>query len=317
MISLNPRALACLSEVVHFGSLRRAAQHMNVDPSSVSRQISALEEEIGHRLLERSSSGARPTAAGKLLIEHYKQQLSSQAATLSRLGALSDLSEGEVRIAVGEGFIADLIAQPLQEFLRAHPGIELEVRMAGANEAVGLIKDDSVDFAFIYSPPEDYQLLVHADTAQPMELITPPDHPLLESDAPVQLAELEGYPFAMIRNSTGMGQLMRIAARLERIELKPRLRTNSVAVLINFVKSGIGVTFMPKLTVMRDIEQGHICARPAAASALSGARARIVSHRNRELSLASMKCLTYLRRATRFFNGDAPLVLRCTHHSAD
>ncbi len=272
----------------------------------MSRQISALEEEVGHRLLERSSSGTRPTAAGKLLIEHYKQQLSSQAATLSRLGALSDLSEGEVRIAVGEGFIADLIAQPLQTFLRSHPGIELEVRMAGANEAVGLIKDDTVDFAFIYSPPEDYQLLVHADTAQPMDLITAPGHPLLDIKGPIRLRELENYPLAVIHNSTGMGQLMKIAARLEQVELKPRLRTNSVAVLTNFVKSGIGVTFMPKLTVMKEVEQGHICCKTAFAPALNGARARIVSHRNRELSIASLTCLEYLRGATRFFSGDAP-----------
>lgn len=306
MISLNPRALACLSEVVHFGSLRRAAQYLNVDPSSVSRQISTLEEDVGHRLLERSSTGTRATAAGKLLIEHYKVQLASQAATLSRLGALSDLSEGEVRIAVGEGFIADLIALPLQTFLRTHPGIELEVRMAGANEAVGLIKDDTVDFAFIYSPPEDNQLLVHADTVQPMDLITAPGHPLLSLAGPVRLSQLADYPLALIHNSTGMGQLMTIAARLEHVELKPRLRTNSVAVLTNFVKSDIGVTFMPMLTVIEEIEQGHICCKAAAAPALNGARARIVSHRNRELNIASLTCLQYLRGATRFFNGDAP-----------
>lgn len=307
MISLSPRALAYLSEVIHHGSLRRAAQHLNIDPSAISRQLSILEETVGQRLLERSAQGARATAAGRLLIDFHRQQLASQAATLSRLGALRGLHEGQVCIAVGEGFIADLIAHPLQAFLRRHPGIELEVRMAGANEAVGLVKEDAVDFAFIYSPPEDGQLQVHADTWQPMELITPPGHPLLGSAEPISMRAIEGESLALIHSSTGMGQLALIAARLEQVELKPKLRTNSVAVLTHFVKSGIGVTFMPRLTVQHEIEQGSICSVPVAASALRGARARIVSHRDRELSLASSACLEYLRNATRFFSSDAPV----------
>ena len=45
-----------------------------------------------------------------------------------------------MRLAVGEGFIADLISQPLQSFILRYPGIELEVRMAGANEGVALVR---------------------------------------------------------------------------------------------------------------------------------------------------------------------------------
>ena len=77
-----------------------------------------------------------------------------------------------MRLAVG----ADLISQPLQSFILRYPGIELEVRMAGANEGVALVKEDAVDLALVYAPVEDGELDVHVDTRQPLDLIIPANH---------------------------------------------------------------------------------------------------------------------------------------------
>ena len=91
---------------------------------------------------------------------------------------------------------------------------------------------------------------------------------------------LRNESLALIHNSTGMGQLAVIAAQLERIELRPKLRTNSVAVLTNFVKSGIGVAFMPELTVSHRSRPGisvacrwptRRCATPARGSSATRA----------------------------------------------
>ncbi len=322
MIQLSQRALAYLNEVIHHGSLRRAARHLNVDPSAISRQLVALEEQLGIRLLERTPQGVRSTEAGELLVGHYRQQRASEEGVLSRLSDLQGLRQGKVRIAVGEGFVADLIAQPLQSFILRYPGIELEVRMAGANEAVGLVKEDAVDFALVYSPAEDGALAIHVDTRQPLDLIVPPDHALTRLDGPVPMSALRGESLALIYNNTGMGQLADVVAQLEHVELRPKLRTNSVAVLTNFVKSGIGVAFMPELTVIQELERGQIRRLPLANAALRDARARIVSHKGRELTVASIACLEHLQRGMRFFSGDAPsfeaepvLPLRHRHQS--
>ncbi|WP_417661245.1 LysR family transcriptional regulator [Pseudomonas sp.] len=306
---INQRALAYLNEVIHHRSLRRAAQHLNIDPSAISRQISALELELDTRLLERTAQGVSPTEAGEMLVAHYRQQQANDRGVLSRLSDLRGLRQGHVRIAVGEGFIADLISQPLQSFILSHPGIDLEVSMAGANEAIGLVKEDAVDFALVYAPAEDDSLHVHVDTLQPLDLITPPDHPLAQSTSPISMAALRNESLALIHNSTGMGQLAVIVAQLEHLQLRPKLRTNSVAVLVNFVKSGIGVAFMPELTVSTELQSGSIRRCTLANRALRDARARIVSHKGRELTVASQACLEHLRDGMRFFNDHAPSIL--------
>jgi DNA-binding transcriptional LysR family regulator len=306
MPRINQRALAYLNEVIHFGSLRKAAQHLNVDPSAISRQLSVLEDELETRLLERTSQGVRPTEAGNMLVAHYRQQRANEQGVLSRLSDLQGVRQGSVRIAVGEGFIADLISQPLQSFILRYPGIDLEVRMAGANEALGLLKEDAVDLALVYAPAEDEALEIHVDTRQPLDLIIPPQHRLADYPGPIPMAALRGEALALIHNSTGMGQLAVVVAQLEHVELRPKLRTNSVAVLTNFVKSGIGVAFMPELTVSHELQAGNIRRLPLANLALRDARARIVSHKGRELAVASLACLEHLQKGMRFFSGDAP-----------
>ncbi|SFU08897.1 LysR family transcriptional regulator [Pseudomonas marincola] len=310
MIRINQRALAYLNEVIHHGSVRRAAQQLNIDPSAISRQISALESELDIRLLDRTPHGVHPTEAGELLVAHYRQQQANDRGVLSRLSDLQGLRQGRVRIAVGEGFITDLISQPLQSFILNHPGIDLEVRMAGANEAVGLVKEDAVDFALVYAPPEDDALHIEVDTRQPLDLIIPPEHPLADITTPVPMSALRNESLALIHSSTGMGQLAVIVAQLEHMQLQPKMRTNSVAVLVNFVKSGIGVAFMPELTVSQEIEAGTIKRCSLANRALRDARARIVSHKGRELTVASKACLDHLQQGMRFFNDHAPSILK-------
>ncbi|TLF47415.1 LysR family transcriptional regulator [Halomonas urmiana] len=306
---LNTRALSYLSEVIRRGSLRKAATYLGIDVSAISRQIRYLEEQLDTRLLERHAGGIKVTEAGRLLVDHYHSQQAAEDAVISRLSALQGLVSGQVRIAVGEGFIADLISAPLQSFMTTYPGIELEVVMAGVNEAMALVKDREVELALLYAPPVDPQLTCHVETRQPLDLIVPTDHELAHFSRPVALQDLVRWPIGLMDNPFGMRQMVNAVAHQERIFLQARLHTNSVAVLKNFVRSGIGVTFMPELTVAEEIQQGDITVLPMAYPVLSDARAQIVSLTGRELTVAAKACLEHLCRGMRFFNADAPRLL--------
>ncbi|MBN8412980.1 LysR family transcriptional regulator [Halomonas denitrificans] len=306
---LNGRALAYLCEVQRRGSLRGAAIHLNVDVSAISRLIRRQEEELSIPLLTRHPDGVTLTEAGRLLVEHHRARCDAETATLSRLSALQSLDSGEVRVAVGEGFIADLVNAPLQTFMTAHAGIDIVVVMAGVNEAMALVRDREVDLALLYAPPMDPLLRCHVERRHPLDLIVPADHPLTRRQAPLTLAEISDWPLGLMDSPFGMRQMVDQVAHQERLHLRSRLHTNSVTVLRNFVRSGSGVTFMPELTVADDIAQGLIQVLPLAHPVLNGARAQIVSRQGRPLPVAAEACLAHLRRGMRFFADDAPRLL--------
>ncbi len=118
-------------------------------------------------------------------------------------------------------------------------------------------------------------------------------------------------------NPFGMRQMVNAVAHQERLHLHARLHTNSVAVLKNFVRSGIGVTFMPELTVAEEIQQGDIAVLPLAHRVLNDARAQIVSRTDRELTVAGRACLNHLRHGMRFFQDDAPRLRQQRCHKSN
>lgn len=308
MNKLNPRALEYLNAVARFGSLRKAAAKLDVDPSAISRLLTILEEEVGLPLWERSNQGSRITMAGNELLNHFRQIQSSEKATLSRIHDLRDLRTGEVKIAVGEGFIADLISAPLQDFISQYPGIQISVEAAGANEAVMLIKDDQVDFGVVYACPQAADLQCHVQTRHPLDLIAPADHPLVQDNLAVKFTDACHYPLALIDSAFGMGKLVRLVEELEQVSLSPNLKTNSVTVLKKFVSSGLGITFMPQLTVASEIKAKKIRCVPVQHQLMADAKAQVVSHKRRELTLPARALMQHLQSSMSFLREDAPVL---------
>lgn len=308
-LMLNPKVLYYLSIIIRRGSMRKAASLIGIDVSAVSRQIRQLEEALDTKLLYRNSDGTKVTLAGQHLVEHYYNLRAAEEAVISRIAAAKNIVSGRVRIAVGEGFIADLISEPMHAFMATYPSINLEIIMSGVDDATRLIKEGEVDLALLFAPSVDPLLVCHVETRQPLDLIVPAGHELTREDHPISFREIIKWPIGLMNNSFGIRQMINAVAHQERVFFKARLHTNSVAVLTNFVLSGIGITFMPELTVADKVHDKEIEIIPMPNTILSGARAQIVSLSGRDMTFATKECLEHLRKGMRFFSADAPRLI--------
>lgn len=96
------------------GSIRSASERLDVEPSTISRQIKALEASLRIVLIERGRKGVRPTEAGNILLTYLKRQQSEQETLLSEFDELIGMRRGELVVAVGDGFISDFIGNALR-----------------------------------------------------------------------------------------------------------------------------------------------------------------------------------------------------------
>ncbi|MBJ7553954.1 LysR family transcriptional regulator [Marinomonas spartinae] len=305
----NPRSLEFLNAIDRYGSLRKAANKLNVDPSAISRSITLLEDQVSTPVWERNNASSIITPAGKELLSYYRTMQASEAATLSRIQDYRELRTGEINIAIGEGFITDLITSSLQSFLEQYPGIQLSVEMAGAKEALQLLEDDQIDFAVTYASPNHINQVCHIETLHPLDVIAPYGHPLTTLNRPIEFQEVENCSMALINQSTGMGRLVALAEETENVTLTPRLRTNSVAVLKHFVSSGAGISFMPRLTVKNEVETNLITIIETSNVILSHAKSRVISKKGRELTVPAQELINHLQLSASFLKNDAPIVL--------
>jgi len=88
------RFLRYVDEIARTGSVRKAAERMNVTASALNRRLHDIEEEIGHPLFERHARGMRPTSAGEAFIKYIRQQTASLARLRYELEDMSGFRRG-------------------------------------------------------------------------------------------------------------------------------------------------------------------------------------------------------------------------------
>ncbi|MBP6902412.1 MAG: LysR family transcriptional regulator [Burkholderiaceae bacterium] len=109
------------------GSLAGAARQLAVNHTTVLRRLDALEERLGARLFERARTGYLPTEAGALLLEQARR-MADQAEEIERRVSGRDRElTGVLRVTTAFVVMEHLLPQPLADFSRSYPGIEVEV----------------------------------------------------------------------------------------------------------------------------------------------------------------------------------------------
>ncbi len=95
---LHSKLLRYLDEVARSGSIRAAAQRLNVASSAVNKQILMIEEQLGVKLFERLPRGLRLTAAGELMVAHIRQTMNNYRNVEADIRDLQGLRSGEVTL---------------------------------------------------------------------------------------------------------------------------------------------------------------------------------------------------------------------------
>jgi DNA-binding transcriptional LysR family regulator len=121
---LHLRALAAVAE---WSSFRRAATAMNVSPSALSQAVRTLEQSLGVPLLQRTTRSVAPTEAGKQLLAELRPLLAGLDAAMANVGQFQTEVRGTLRLNLPRSAASLWLEPLLGGFLRAHPGIHLEV----------------------------------------------------------------------------------------------------------------------------------------------------------------------------------------------
>lgn len=113
--------------IANAGSLSGAARQLGVNHTTVLRRLDALEQHLGARLFERARGGYQPTEAGRLVVEQARR-MADRADEIERqvLGRDRELT-GVLRVTTAFVVMEHLLPQPLADFARDYPGIEVEV----------------------------------------------------------------------------------------------------------------------------------------------------------------------------------------------
>ncbi|GAA1297755.1 LysR family transcriptional regulator [Pseudonocardia xinjiangensis] len=251
------RSFVALAEELHFG---RAAQRVFVAQPALSKQISALEKELGVLLFERDKRQVVLTTAGVALLEDARRLLTQADGAVERARSAGRGSTGMLRV----GFIApalyDLLPPVLRAFRVRHPGVRLALEEMHNIEAVNAVRSRRVHIAFVRLPIEPVsELSLVTVRSEPVMLAVPEGSRLADREA-VHLAELADTDLILIARSQEPELHDYYVAQCAAAGFSARIshEVDRTHVAIGLVASGLGVCFVPR-SGRRVAQPGVVC----------------------------------------------------------
>ncbi|MBW8848240.1 MAG: LysR family transcriptional regulator [Burkholderiales bacterium] len=123
------QAMQTLVRVVELGSFSAAARELGSTQSAVSKQVAALEKQLGAQLLSRSTRALKLTQAGERYVEQARRLVTEVAEAESELRAGEHQLQGLLRVAASVAFGRLKLMPLVRSFLATHPGVKLDLRL--------------------------------------------------------------------------------------------------------------------------------------------------------------------------------------------
>lgn len=291
---LNDRALRYFLAVVRLGSIRAAAEALNVAPSAISRQVAELEANCGAMLLERLPRGVVATEAGRLVAEHAQRQEDEATGLTDRLRQLRGLQQGRVQICCGAGFLPDLMENALVGFAREFPGIHYRIMLGTSDAITAAIAAGEADIGLAYNPIAHADVRTVVKARQPIRAILPPGHEMTGSRTAASLRSFAYEATVLLPPDHGIRQLIGRAEANGGFRLIARLESASFEVHRQFVTAGMGVAFLPEFAVFPELRAGQVTALKLSDPLLADATAHLQVRVARRLPVATETLLHWL-----------------------
>jgi DNA-binding transcriptional LysR family regulator len=251
------RYFVAVAEELHFS---RGAARVHVAQPALSRQIRALEAEMGLRLFERDRRRVALTAGGAAFLEEARSVLRDVDRAVDTALRAARGEHGMLRI----GYVPAVVYTGLPEIVRAFrkrlPGVDVRFQEMSPALQVEVLLAERVDVGFVRGPVHEPALAVTTVLEESLVAALPSGH-RLGGHARLRLAMLASEPFVLQARSRGPGSHDQILAICRSAGFSPRVvQEGSNIDVLSLVASGAGVAIVP--TSLRVIRRAGIVFRP-------------------------------------------------------
>ncbi|MFE9251605.1 LysR family transcriptional regulator [Streptomyces sp. NPDC007088] len=262
---IEARRLHILRAVADHGTVTSAAAALYLTPSAVSQQLSALEQETGHRLVERSARGVRLTPAGEILLSHTHVVLAQLERAEAELAAYSSGASGTVTVTSFATGIGLVVAPALAVLADTAAGIRVRVRDAEGDASLPMVLDRQTDIAVAVeyrgAPGADDPRLTRVPLyAEPFDAVLPLAHPLAAAPR-VPLSDLSGDTWIGPFPGNPCHDVVVLAC--EHAGFQPTLEhlSDDFRAVVALASAGVGVALVPR-SALRGMDLTDVVVRP-------------------------------------------------------
>lgn len=259
---MDLRHLQTLRMVVEKGSFSQAAEELEISQPAVSFQIRALEQKLGHRLLDRSGRRVSLTESGEVVYDYARRMIALEAEMERAVGEVGTRVSGRLVIGSTAGPAELLLPRLLGAFHRRYPDVRVSLIVTDTQTVCERVLDDELEIGVVGAGRTQRGLEFEAFLRDELVLIVPPGHHLAQVGA-VGLEQLTAEPMLMQQEGSGVRNALEAALREAglrdrdlHVEMELGLQQSVKAAVLD----GVGITVISRLAVEREIAEGSLVA---------------------------------------------------------
>lgn len=245
------RAIRLFVRLADLGSFTRVAEQTNTSKSMISKEISRLEGELGARLLHRSTRNVQLTHVGEGYLQRAREILAKLDDADNFVQDLQQHPRGKLKINAPMALGITDLSSLFSDFMRAYPDIELDIHLGDEN--VDLVEQGfdlgfrassrPIDSSYVGRPLIDFNYRV---CASPQYLEMNPAITL-----PKDLKEHNCFVYSYFQGKN-------VWPIEDGISVQGTLRVNSTVFMMEAIKSGLGIGFIPDFVCRGALEKGEV-----------------------------------------------------------
>lgn len=247
---LNLDLLRSFFAISEFGSLSKAAEQLHVSQSTLTRQVQALEAEIGGQLLERGHRGAALTAAGHALLEGMRPVVAKADVVIAEARKLARGQSASLRIGYILSAASDYLNPALSALRRAQPDIKVRLVDLSPGKQIAALRRGELDVVVLgnINAAISREFFVRRIKTLPVVVALPEDHPLATHDD-LALADLRREMFVGADPEEVPGFNSWLTQLCRRAGFRPRLveQAGSLTETLSLLVAEHAVTLLPGL----------------------------------------------------------------------
>jgi DNA-binding transcriptional LysR family regulator len=251
---LHSRSLLHFDVIRRCGSIREAARQLHLSSSALNRQLLELEAEMGTPLFERLPAGLKLTPVGEVLSRHVITVLQDAQRMGNELDALKGIRRGSIDVVTVEALTPSFMPAVIKAMSLRYPAVRMNVRIAGSQDAAKAVVQAHADVAICFLRQRTEGLRQIAVGRFQLGAIMPFDHALAQQGR-VSFAECAEYPLILPTPEIAIHDEIKPLLMACKGPRNVVLETGSFELMKRMVMAGLGIAFVNRFGIERELQQ--------------------------------------------------------------
>lgn len=238
-------------------SFTRAAHVLDLSQPAVSAHIRSLERYFRGPLFETRHRRVHLTPAGQVLYAYTQRAFNLLDEAARTVAATHRGESGVLRLAASPTVGVYLLPAVLGRFKREHPDVEVDVAIGPTADIIASVAAERAPFGLVEAPVSHRELIVDPIGSDEMVLVVPVQHPLARCQD-LNPADLADVPLLRREAGSGTRALVDGALQSAGVHQPTWMQLGSVEALKQAVLAGVGVAWLPRLSVARELAASEL-----------------------------------------------------------